>query len=166
MTYKEIASKITGFSCPIFGISWNPPKLEIETASKIITFLEDRRVLYNPYELEEPSHCQESVIRIREFLTEQLYNTYKDSELGKIIRGMRSACRKFLDSTQKSPFRKEIERGTGIHLSMGMTMEFYSGIGELRGTIGILIGKLLVMFGLDCENDLLKIIPLETENGK
>jgi len=22
------------------------------------------------------------------------------------------------------------------------------------------------MFGLDCENDLLKIIPLETENGK
>ncbi len=163
MTYKEIASKITGFSCPIFGISWNPPKLEIETAAKIITFLEDRRVLYNPYELESPSHCQESVIRIREFLTEQLYNTDKDSKLGKIIRGMRSACRKFLDSTQKSPFRKEIERGTGIHLSMGMTMEFYSGIGELRGTMGILIGKLLVMFGIDCENDLLKIIPLETD---
>lgn len=164
MTYKEIAGKITGFSCPIFGISWNPPKLEIETAAKIIIFLEDRRVLYNPYELESPSHCQESVIRIREFLTEQLYNTDKDSELGKIIRGMRSACRKFLDSTQKSPFRKEIERGTGIHLSMGMTMEFYSGIGELRGTMGILIGKLLVMFGIDCENDLLKIIPLETDN--
>jgi hypothetical protein len=163
MTYKEIASKITGFSCPIFGVSWNPPKLEIEIATKIITFLEDRRVLYNPYELEEPSHCQESVIRIREFLTEQLYNTDTNSELGKIIRGMRSACRKFLDSTQKSPFRKEIERGARIHLSMGMTMEFYSGIGELRGTIGILIGKLLVMFGLDCESDLLKIIPLDNE---
>jgi hypothetical protein len=166
MTYKEIASKITGFSCPIFGVSWNPPKLEIETATKIITFLEDRRVLYNPYELEMPSHCQESVIGIREFLTEQLYNTDKDSELGKIIRGMRSACRKFLDSTQKSPFIKEIERGIGIHLSMGMTMEFYSGIGELRGTIGILIGKLLVMFGLDCESDLLKIIPLETDTER
>jgi hypothetical protein len=166
MTYKEIASKITGFSCPIFGVSWNPPKLEIETASKIITFLEDRRVLFNPYELEEPSHCQESVIRIREFLTEQLYNMDKDSELGKIIRGMRSACRKFLDSTQKSPFRKEIERGIGIHLSMGMTMEFYSGIGELRGTMGILIGKLLVMFGLNCESDLLKIIPLDTDTEK
>jgi hypothetical protein len=163
MTYKEIASKITGFSCPIFGVSWNPPKLEIETATKIITFLEDRRVLYNPFELEMPSHCHESVIRIREFLTEQLYNTDKDSELGQIIRGMRSACRKFLDSTQKSPFRREIERGTGIHLSMGMTMEFYSGIGELRGTIGILIGKLLVMFGLDCESDLLKIIPLNPD---
>lgn len=43
MAYKEIASKITGFSCPIFEISWNPPKLKIETAAKIITFLEDRR---------------------------------------------------------------------------------------------------------------------------
>lgn len=163
MTYKEIANKITGFSCPIFGVSWTPPKLEIETATKIVTFLEDRRVLYNPYELEMPSHCQQSVIKIREFLTDQLNNTDKDSELGRIIRGMRSACRKFLDSTQKSPFRKEIERGAGIHLSMGMTMEFYSGIGELRGTMGILIGKLLVMFGLDCESDLLKIIPLNND---
>ena len=161
MTYKEIASKITGFSCPIFGVSWNPTKLEINTARRIITFLEDRRVLYNPYELEMPRHCQESVIEIRHFLTKQLYDTDRESELGKILRGMRAACRKFLDLTQQSPFRQEIERGMRPHLSMGMTMEFYSGIGELRGTIGILVGKLLVMFGLDCESELLKIIPLD-----
>jgi len=50
---------------------------------------------------------------------------------------------------------------------MGLSMEFYSGIGELRGTMGSLTGKLLVMFGIDCESDLLRIIPLENEtDGK
>jgi hypothetical protein len=32
--------------------------------------------------------------------------------------------------------------------------------------MGILIGKLLVMFGLNCESDLLKIIPLDTDTEK
>jgi hypothetical protein len=163
MKYKELAYKITGFSCPIFGVSWDPPKPEIKTARRIITFLEDRRVLYNPYELEMPDHCYESVIEIRKFLTEQLYETDRESELGKIIRGMRAACRKFLDSTQKSPYRKKFKGSIEQNLSMGMTMEFYSGIGEYRGTMGILIGKLLVMFGLDCESELSKIIPIEED---
>ena len=57
----------------------------------------------------------------------------------------------------------EIEHARGLNISMGLSMEFYSGIGELRGTIGILIGRLLVMYGLDCESDLLKIIPIEID---
>ena len=43
-------------------------------ARKVITFLEDRRVLFVVYELESPSHCAESIVKIREFLTEQLLN--------------------------------------------------------------------------------------------
>jgi hypothetical protein len=160
MNYKEIANRITGFSCPIFGISWNPPKREIDVANKVITFLEDKRVLYNPYHLEVPKHCLESVIKIREFLTKQLYDVDRESEIGKVLRGMRSSCRKFLDATHTSPFRQEIERNMGHDVSMGMSMEFYSGIGELRGIMGILASKLLIMYGIDCESDLLKIIPI------
>lgn len=44
MTFKEIASKITGVSFPVFGVSWNPGKPDIKIAQEVINFLEDRRV--------------------------------------------------------------------------------------------------------------------------
>lgn len=50
MIFREIRERLTGISCPIFGVSWNPSETERTKAIKIIRFLEDRRVLYNPYE--------------------------------------------------------------------------------------------------------------------
>jgi hypothetical protein len=52
MNTKQILSHLTGLSCPIFGISWNPTEPEISITKRVITFLEDRRVLYNPYDME------------------------------------------------------------------------------------------------------------------
>ncbi len=100
MTFKEIANKLTGFSIPIFGVSWTLAKLEIEVAKKVITFLEDRRVLYVVYELGSPQHCISSVIQIRKFLTIQMFDLGDKAELANILRAMRSACKKFLDSVQ------------------------------------------------------------------
>jgi uncharacterized protein DUF6650 len=159
MTFKEVASKITGFSFPIFGISWNPSKPEIEIAKKVMTFLEDRRVLYVVYELESPQHCAESVIKIREFLTEQLFDLKHDSELSKVLRAMRSCCRKFLDEIQKSYYYEKANRDFG----MGEKIHFYNEMGELRATMGILIAKILVMHGLDFEGQLIEIIPFEID---
>lgn len=39
---------------------------------RVIAFLEDRRVLYAPDELEVPSHCVHSVLEIRHFLSGEL----------------------------------------------------------------------------------------------
>jgi hypothetical protein len=159
MTFKEIASKITGFSFPIFGISWNPSKPEIVVARKVMTFLEDRRVLYVVYELETPKHCTESVIKIREFLTEQLFDLDAKSELATTLRAIRSACRKFLDTIQSQYYFDKSNRDFG----MGEQIHFYNAMGELRATIGILIGKILVMHGLDFEGQLIEIIPFDQE---
>ncbi|WP_425469518.1 DUF6650 family protein [Paraburkholderia azotifigens] len=68
----EIVSRITGFSVPVFGIQWNPSEAERAVARRVLTFLEDRRVLYSPSQMEVPSHCVESVLRIRESLTSEL----------------------------------------------------------------------------------------------
>ncbi len=138
MTFKEIASKITGFSFPIFGLSWNPSKSEIEVARKVMTFLEDRRVLYVVYELELPKHCAESVIKIREFLTEQLFDLDEKSELGTTLRAMRSACRKFLNTIQSQYYFDNDSRLSG----MGEQIHFYNAMGELRATMGVLIAKI------------------------
>ena len=83
MTFKEIVNRLTGISCPIFGVSWNPPEADISRAGRIITFLEDRRVLYNASEMEVPHHCVHSIIDIRGLLTDELGSLDANSELAK-----------------------------------------------------------------------------------
>ena len=45
LTFQEIKNRITGFSFPLFGVSWQPNESEIKIAQNIINQLEDRRVL-------------------------------------------------------------------------------------------------------------------------
>src|SRR5260370_41813298 len=125
LLFKEIALKITGFTTPIFGVSWEPPNNEREIAKSVVTFLEDRRVLYNPTELEVPHHCISSVIEIRRFLTEKMNDLDQNGELAKNLRTMRAACRKFLDTTQ----RLDMQRFS--HGSY-QSWVFYSSLGEMR----------------------------------
>ena len=43
MRFSEILNRLTGISCPVFGISWNPVDTERSIARRIIIFLEPRR---------------------------------------------------------------------------------------------------------------------------
>lgn len=88
MKYKEVLSRITGFSVPVFGVSWNPAQPEITIARKVLAFLEDRRVLYNPYHLEVADQCIRSVIEMRRFLTEVVGQLPSDSKLAEHLRGI------------------------------------------------------------------------------
>jgi len=161
MTFKEIASRVTGISVPIFGISWTPPKPEKEVAEKVITFLEDRRVLYSPFELEMPEHCKISILKIRDFVTQQLFDVKRDSELANKLRAMRAACRRFLDALQANEIYFQTRDGElRSDMGMGGQMIFYSAVGEFRGTMGVLIVYILIMYGIDCEGELMKILPL------
>lgn len=63
----------------------------------MIAFLEDRRVLYDPCQMEVPDHCVRSVIEIHHCLTEELGKLEGGSELAASLRSMRAACRKFLE---------------------------------------------------------------------
>lgn len=72
MKFSEIANRLTGISTPLVGVSWQPSDLEVSAARRVIAFLEDRRVLYAPDELEVPDHCVRSVLEIRHFLSDEL----------------------------------------------------------------------------------------------
>ncbi len=106
MKFKQIINRLTGFSTPVFGINWNPPKAHVTVARNVITFLEDRRVLYNPYEMEVPRYCIDSVIEIRRFLTAQIADLADDDGLCRNLRAMRAACRKFLDTVNDGDGRR------------------------------------------------------------
>jgi hypothetical protein len=157
MKFKEILNRLTGFSTPIFGVSWNPPKLEIEVAKRIITQLEDRRVLYNPSEMELPEHCVRSVTEIRHILTNELSSLNSNSNLAISLRAMRSVCRKFLDTAHRD---EEIIR-FGNHLGHYASWYFNGAVGELRGVFGIHIAQIAAQYGLDVEDQLATILPAD-----
>ena len=164
---------MTGFSSPIFGLSWEPPTPDITIARRIITYLEDRRVLYEPYEVEVPERCIESITRIRDFLTSVLGEQAMGKDLEESLRNMRRACRKFAAAIE---IRKGtlIGRPTGILDSESGTftlmppqgipmndLEFNQALGELRGGFGIHLGLLAIKYGLDIEDGLASILPVE-----
>jgi len=162
LKFKQIINRLTGFSTPVFGVSWNPPQSQIAVARRLIAYLEDRRVLYNPYQMEVPHHCIHSVIEIRRKLTMELINLAADEEPAAHLRAMRAACRKFLDTVQEKEGRKRSYRR---HWDSGSdSWIFNSALGELRGIIGIHVAALAAQHGLDVEGDLATILPAADES--
>jgi len=163
MKFKELLNRLTGISVPIFGVSWNPPEIEVTKARRIIAYLEDRRVLYDPSEVEIPRYCVASVIEIRSFLTSELGNLNFDDELAKSLRAMRAACRKFLNTVGD-------EEGDivkyGSQRNHYASWTFIGALGELRGVFGIHIAKIAAEYGLDVEDSLASILPAADEENK
>jgi hypothetical protein len=156
MKFKEVLNHLTGISTPIFGVSWNPPNTDITQARRILRFLEDRRVLYNPYELETPRYCVDSVLEIRRFLTAELIGIKTDGELAQDLKAMRAACRKFLDTVEADKGRIVTFGAQQNHYASWI---FNSALGEMRGVFGVHIAKLAAEYGLDIEDDLATILP-------
>jgi hypothetical protein len=157
MKFKEIVNRLTGISVPIFGVQWDPPELEVTKARRVVSYLEDRRVLYSPNDLEVPEHCVQSVLRIREFLTAEFGDLTDDSQLASYLRSMRAACRKFLD-TVSAPHSDIIYFASrGGHWA---SWKFYPALGEMRGVFGVYLAMISAAFGIDVENELALIIPL------
>jgi len=150
---KAIASRLTGISTPIGGISWTPPVDEKDKAKRLLVFLEDRRALYHPYDMEVGDYVVESILEIRKRLTEDLEEISKSSILGESLTAMRSACRKFLDDNQKRVGRRH---WLGPH--------FINSLGELRALFGIHVARLACAYDLEVESELESILPPEPED--
>jgi hypothetical protein len=86
MKFSEIANRLTGISTPLVGVSWQPSDLEVSAARRVIAFLEDRRVLYAPEEMEVASHCVHSILEIRHFLSGELGKLDAKSEFAASLR--------------------------------------------------------------------------------
>ena len=159
MKFSEIANRLTGISTPFGGASWQPAELEIAGARRVIAFLEDRRVLYDPCQMEVPDHCVSSVIEIRHCLSDELGKLEGGSELAAGLRAMRAACRKFLERVG-SDGREGIRYASGGGVQ---SWTFGSALGELRGTFGVHVAKIAAAFKLDVEDKLASILPANAD---
>ena len=153
MRRPRVGKRLTGVSTPFGGASWETvPDIEGEVLGRLVTFLEDRRVLYNPSEAELPSHCVESVLVIRAFVIDAAGRLHRDSDLATNLRRMAGACRRFLDRV--GPRRRGLPPDWGFS-----SWEFNQALGELRGQIGFYLDELVQRHGLHIEPPLDSILP-------
>ena len=163
LKFSEIANRLTGISTPLGGLSWESSELTSDAARRVMTFLEDRRVLYSASELEAPSHCVQSVLEIRRFLSSELGRLKADSQLAASIRAMRASCRKFLDrvgADGREVIHYANQRGHWASWTC------YSALAEMRGTIGVHLAQIAAHFKIDVENELASILPAAVEQGE
>ena len=144
LKYKELASRLNGVQIPIFGVQWVPTEPERKVVRDVLTFFEDRRVLYNPCAWELAQEVSDSVLRIREVLTDAIQRLGEDSHAAPAMRAMRAACREYLD-------------GSRHHFSHDLSI----GLGRLRALFGLQIAFLAIQYGINLEDDLASIIPPE-----
>lgn len=163
MKFSEIANRLTGISSPLLGVSWQPTEMEVSAARRVVAFLEDRRVLFAPDELEVPLHCVESVIEIRRFLTAEIGKLDNGSDFTANLRAMRAACRKFLDRAGADGDERTVLFAN--HRGHRASWTFYSALGEMRGTFGIHLARLATQFKLDIEDKLASILPAQDRDG-
>jgi hypothetical protein len=156
---QDISSRLTGFSIPIFGMSWQPSDSELKIAKELIVFLEDKRVLYSPYEFEVPAYCTRSIMEIRAFLTQQISKISQEQELYNDIQLLRAACRKFLNDIH--PYERDLDGGT-FRNSFAIA-NFFTALGVLRGVFGIYISKISISYGVIINDDLMQIIPSKVD---
>lgn len=99
MNLKDIFNWITGFSTPFFGVTWQPRETERDSALKIILYLQTKRVLSSPTELEIPKYCMQSVLDIKQFLTSMLLEVHAKDNLVLYLKEMILACNSCLTYT-------------------------------------------------------------------
>ena len=155
MLWDVIKKRVSGFSTPFFGLSWNPPSLESDVALSIINFLENRRVIYKTEPREDVNQCVNSINQIRDKLGEELENLDKDSKLRVMVKEMQASCRKFDDCIQKN----NIGNNYVGALETSDSITFNTSLGELRGVFGLQIALISSGYEINISDDLAGVLP-------
>ena len=103
--------------------------------------------------MEVPYHVLESILDIRKHLTTVIQTLDEKSELLPHSKAMRAACRKYLDIPYNSK-----------HGHRYLKPDNMTALGELRGVFGIHIAQISIKYGLDINNELASILPIEDIN--
>ncbi|MBQ2876750.1 MAG: hypothetical protein IJE25_07055 [Clostridia bacterium] len=107
--------ELNGFSTSLGGISWNKTTSSKEMFSRLLFFLESKRILVNPIELEFKDWCIESVLEIKQQLvkiTQELKLKDFDAD---IIRNLIDACNGYLDTVRPMNLPGIIYKRDGEH---------------------------------------------------
>ncbi len=148
--------EITGISSLFGGIQWNKSDGDKKISRTVVSFLEDRRVLFGARHREDEIHCARSVLEIRHFLTQQISQAKPAKELESALRRMRGACRKFLDAAAHDGSNFWHHPGYGHD-------PFFLTLGELRASVGYDLMRILDVYPQPVGRQLAAILPLAVD---
>jgi len=124
--------------------------------------LEDRRVLYDPYDVEIPHRCFTSVQEIRQELRGFIQQS-QSSQLRDPLRAIQAACRQFLTDVQAlgdgNGHAIDIQRGGND------SWLFNQALGSFRARVGVSVAVLVETFDIDVDEHIAKIMPPPVEEG-
>lgn len=180
---SEFLNVITGISTSVFGLSLNRKETDYQVAYRVISYLENKRVLFVSYDLEVDHECLKSAFQIREYITNELNNIYPNSKLAPKLKSIRAACRKYISRHQLfntdllfqerplSDYREEFKQLIEKDYTFKFDSKFFINrrptvnidhylLGELRGVIGLQVAEIANLFNLDLEDELATILPI------
>jgi hypothetical protein len=137
--------RLTGISTPWGGASWDYRETDADIARRLITFLEDRRVLYEPLNAQTFFYVGRSAGEIRETLTGALDGVTAEP-LAELIREVRALLRGFmseLDRIAQSGLYEPFERDQQV-----------LALGEMRGRVNPLVAQIAAKYEIEVEEEL------------
>lgn len=93
--------KITGISVPFGGVSWEYTEPEQKGIQDLFFYLESKRILTNPMDMEIKEWCEQSAIEIKNTLVSVFSKADYPQDTITCIRSMMNACNVFLDDMRK-----------------------------------------------------------------
>jgi hypothetical protein len=147
MTYRP-----TGVGAFGISVNWEKVPGDEEVARRVVTFLEDRRLLFGDRHCEDELHCVHSANAIRGFLTEELAKAKDGRSLAGSLRAIRAAMRAFVDAAGPEARKFRYHQGR-------QTDRFSLALGQLRALVGWHLALIAEQYGIKVEDDLAQILP-------
>jgi hypothetical protein len=159
---------VNSLTTPASGLSWTPPPSEREEIRKLVVFLEDRRALFNPYNVGAIALVERSAQEIRAELTKVLQTIGETSRAGEPVRIMRTACQRYL--SRAPAFRDETHWHRRPRYYNGPRLDepdgdFIMALGELRGVFGACLGQIASSYDIEVHGQLAELLPGREEVG-
>lgn len=142
----------TGVGAFGVSLSWEKVDGDKDVARRVITYLEDRRLLFGERHTDDRMHCVHSAISIRNFLTEELTNAKPGKSLEASLRVIRAACRDFVEAAGPNGRNFGYQDGP-------QTDRFSLALGKLHSLVGLHLAVIANQYGLEVEDDLAQILP-------
>jgi len=160
LRWQDLKHRVNGFSTPLGGLQWTPPPNERDLCRELITFLENRRVLYVESEAEVPQHAALSIIEMRDFLTGFIIRCPEGSAVEQAARQMRASCAAFHRGASSSPDILDF----GAHQGHWASWVFLQSLGMMRSQIGTQMAIIAARYRVGIEEHMMSIMPPDVTN--
>jgi hypothetical protein len=157
-----MALRVTGIGAFGLSLNWEKVDGDKQIARNVITFLEDRRVLFVHGHSENAVFAVHSAIVAREFLTEQLAQAQPGKSLEASLRAMRASFRRFVQAGGDDGHNFEHHRYFSDLDPLSLAL------GALRSEVGLQVLLIAYYYGLEVEEELAAILPViaDDESGE